>query len=232
MGHSALHLTDQGERFARAGLPRVAARRPGCAPAGVWIRFSAPCAGPRGRSNRSAARRRLKLACKRETLLGPDPNQVTSVLLFAASTSRQLRAVSEGPRRKGKGAKDYYTWLEANNSQGLLRRRVPRLRRAPGPRVRGVGRRLREPPPLRQVPGCHPPGPAAQDHPRNVRASPTRVPRKKTSSSSTITSLNPDGSGRTESRFRVPTRAPRDGRSLGARLDDGKIPGFQCRPLR
>ena len=46
----------------------------------------------------------------------------------------------------------------------------------------------------------------------------------------TITSLNPDGSGRTESRFRVPTRAPRDGRSLGARLDDGKIPGFQCRP--
>ena len=60
---------------------------------------------------------------------------------------------------------------------------------------------------------------------------PTRVPQKKTSSSSTIPSLNSDGSGRTESRFRVPTRAPRDGRSLGARLDDGKIPGFQCRPL-
>jgi hypothetical protein len=62
---------------------------------------------------------------------------------------------------------------------------------------------------------------------------------EKTSSSSTIRaglltnrpSLNPDGSGRTEGRFRVPTRAPRDGRSLGARLDDGKIPGFQCRPL-
>ena len=50
----------------------------------------------------------------REILLGPDPNQVTSVLLFAASTSRQLRAVSEGPRRGGKGAKAYHTWLEAN----------------------------------------------------------------------------------------------------------------------
>ena len=52
-------------------------------------------------------------------MLGPDPNQVTSVLLFAASTSRQLRAVSEGPRRKGKGAKDYYTWLEANYSKAF-----------------------------------------------------------------------------------------------------------------
>ena len=41
----------------------------------------------------------------------------------------------------------------------------------------------------------------------------------------------PPWSGRRSSRFRVPTRAPRDGRSLGARLDDGKIPGFQCRPL-
>ena len=36
------------------------------------------------------------------------------MLLFAASTSRQLRAVSEGPRREGKGAKAYHTWLEAN----------------------------------------------------------------------------------------------------------------------
>ena len=52
-------------------------------------------------------------------MLGPDPNQVTSVLLFAASTSRQLRAVSEGPRRKGKGAKDYYTWLEAKYSKAF-----------------------------------------------------------------------------------------------------------------
>ena len=41
------------------------------------------------------------------------------MLLFAASTSRQLRAVSEGPRRKGKGAKDYYTWLEANYSKAF-----------------------------------------------------------------------------------------------------------------
>ena len=52
-------------------------------------------------------------------MLGPDPNQVTSVPLFAASTSRQLRAVSEGPRRKGKGAKDYYTWLEAKYSKAF-----------------------------------------------------------------------------------------------------------------
>ena len=41
------------------------------------------------------------------------------MLLFAASTSRQLRAVSEGPRRKGKGAKGYYTWLEANYSKAF-----------------------------------------------------------------------------------------------------------------
>ena len=41
------------------------------------------------------------------------------MLLFAASTSRQLRAVSEGPRRKGKGAKDYYTWLEAKYSKAF-----------------------------------------------------------------------------------------------------------------
>ena len=41
------------------------------------------------------------------------------MLLFAASTSRQLRAVSEGPRRKGKGANDYYTWLEANSSKAF-----------------------------------------------------------------------------------------------------------------
>jgi hypothetical protein len=41
------------------------------------------------------------------------------VLLFAASTSRQLRAVSEGPRRKGKGAKAYHTWLEANYSKAF-----------------------------------------------------------------------------------------------------------------
>ena len=52
-------------------------------------------------------------------MLGPDSNQVTSVLLFAASTSRQLRAVSEGPRWKGKGAKDDYTWLEANYSKAF-----------------------------------------------------------------------------------------------------------------
>jgi hypothetical protein len=48
-----------------------------------------------------------------------DPNQVTSVLLFAASTSRQLRAVSEGPRRKDKGTKAYHTWLEANYSKAF-----------------------------------------------------------------------------------------------------------------
>ena len=41
------------------------------------------------------------------------------MLLFAASTSRQLRAVSEGPRRKGKGARDYYTWLEAKYSKAF-----------------------------------------------------------------------------------------------------------------
>ena len=70
LGHSALHLTDQGERFVRAWLPRVAARRPGCAPAGVWIRFPAPCAGPSGRSNRSAARRRLKLALQERDFAG------------------------------------------------------------------------------------------------------------------------------------------------------------------
>ena len=70
MGHSALHLTDQEERFVRAGLPRVAARRPGCAPADVWIRFPAPCAGPSGRSNRSAARRRLKLALQERDFAG------------------------------------------------------------------------------------------------------------------------------------------------------------------
>ena len=52
-------------------------------------------------------------------MLSPDPNQVTSVLLFAASTSRQLRAVSEGPRRKDKGTKAYHTWLEANYSKAF-----------------------------------------------------------------------------------------------------------------
>ena len=41
------------------------------------------------------------------------------MLLFAASTSRQLRAVSEGPRRKDKGTKAYHTWLEANYSKAF-----------------------------------------------------------------------------------------------------------------
>jgi len=144
-----------------------------------------------------------------------------------STASRGLRRSTE----EGQGRQGLLHVARGELLQGLLRRRVPRLRRAPGPRVRGVGRRLREPPPLRQCPGGHARGPAAQKHPRNARESPTRVPREKTSSSSTIPSLNSDGSGRTESRFRVPTRAPRDGRSLGARLDDGKTPGFQCRPL-
>ena len=157
------------------------------------------------------------------------------MLLFAASTSRQLRAVSEGPRRKGKGAKAYHTWLEANYSKAFYVRKS----HASGGRQdlefeASVAVYVNfEPPPLRQVPGGHPRGPAAQEHPRNARASPTRVPREKTNSgsSSTTTSLNSDGSGRTDSRFRVPTRAPRDRRCPGARLVDGKIPGFQCRPL-
>ena len=68
-------------------------------------------------------------------MLGPDPNQVTSVLLFAASTSRQLRAVSEGPQRKGKGARDYYTWLEAKYSKAFY---VGESRASGGPVVAGT----------------------------------------------------------------------------------------------
>ena len=153
------------------------------------------------------------------------------MLLFAASTSRQLRAVSEGPRRKGKGAKDYYTWLEANYSKAFY---VGESRASGGRQdlefEASVAVYVNRPHYAKFLDVILP-----DPQHRNIletSARPRRAFRgKKTTSSSTITSLNPDGSGRTESRFRVPTRAPRDRRSLGARLDDGKIPGFQCRPL-
>ena len=138
---------------------------------------------------------------------------------------------SEGPRRKDKGTKAYHTWLEANYSKAFY---VGESRASGGRQdlefEASVAAYVDRPHYVKFLEAM-----LADPQHRNIletSARPRRAFRgKKTSSSSTITSLNPDGSGRTESRFRVPTRAPRDRRSLGARLDDGKIPGFQCRPL-
>ena len=128
-------------------------------------------------------------------------------------------------------AKDYYTWLEAKYSKAFY---VGESRASGGRQdlefEASVAVYVSRPHYANVLEAM-----LADPQHRNIletSARPRRAFRgKKTSSSSTITSLNPDGSGRTESRFRVPTRAPRDRRSLGARLDDGKIPGFQCRPL-
>ena len=128
-------------------------------------------------------------------MLGPDPNQVTSVLLFAASTSRQLRAVSEGPRRKGKGAKDYYTWLEAKYSKAFY---VGESRASGGRQdlefEASVAVYVNRPHYAKFL-DVIPPDPQHRTI-LETSAHPRRAFRgKKTSSSSTITSLNPDGFG-------------------------------------